>query len=566
MHKSLSLILLAGTIAWAQKPAGAPSQGGAKESASFYDPFFPKASYFRKHFGAPPERIELGLPAHLEDYVNGNRLELSLKAYIELVMANSPDIATQKLLVEINRDAITRAYAIFDPIATARFTTTRSKSPASSALSGAATLNQLTQPLTLGYTQTIETGGTFNINFNGTKTSSNSSFATFNPSLNDSLNFGFTQPLLRGRGATIVKLPISIARSRLKAANSNLEDQVTQLLVTAELAYWSVIEARENLRVAEESLKLAEAALQRSEKELELGATSPLEIFQPQANKANAELVLTQARFNLAQAEDALRRQMGADLIPRFRVMSIALTETVAPPAAAAPLDREKLVEQALNLRQDLRSVRQTVAADDLNVKLVNDGLRPNLSFNAQYGASGQGGPFYSRQNVFQNDGTSSVVTSVIPGGITDALSQMFGFGFPTYTFGLSLQLPIKDRATAANLADAVVQRKLDVLTSRVAEQNIRLQVLQAIARVESSKESVRIAQIARDLAQKRVDADQKRYELGTTTIFFVLASQNDLTTAESNLVRESINYKRNQLSLLRATGRLLEERGVATQ
>ena len=83
---------------------------------------------------------------------------------------------------------------------------------------------------------------------------------------------------------------------------------------------------------------------------------------------------------------------------------------------------------------------------------------------------------------------------------------------------------------------------------------------------VENSKASVELAKIARDLAQKRVDADLKRYELGTTTIFFVLASQNDLSQAEAALVRESLQYRRNLLTLLQRTGELLQERNIVVQ
>ena len=82
----------------------------------------------------------------------------------------------------------------------------------------------------------------------------------------------------------------------------------------------------------------------------------------------------------------------------------------------------------------------------------------------------------------------------------------------------------------------------------------------------DSSKEGIRIATIARDLAQKRVDADQKRYELGATTLFFVLASQLDFITAESNLVNQVINYRRSELNFLQRTGQLLEERGIVVE
>ena len=157
---------------------------------------------------------------------------------------------------------------------------------------------------------------------------------------------------------------------------------------------------------------------------------------------------------------------------------------------------------------------------------------------------------------------------AVVPvvGGIGDALGGVFGFSYPVYGFGLSLQFPIRDRRAAADLADAVVQKKMDALRRRTTEENIRLQVLNAINQVEGSQESIKLAKVARDLAQKRVDADQKRYELGTTTLFFVLASQNDLTIAESNLVNQTINFRRNQINILQRTGRLLEERGIVIQ
>src|ERR1051326_319926 len=325
MIRLITALLLAGSL-WAQT-----------------DPFFPKPSYFRKHFANVPTQVELQPPARLADFVVDNKLELSLKSYLDLVMANNPDIGVQKLNVEISRDAILRSFAVFDPIATAAFSTARQQSPSSSLLAGATTLNTLTQPFSLGYRQTMVTGTQYNLTFTDVRTSSNNAFATFNPQLSSGFNFGLTQPLLRGRGMFITRLPISIARSRLKAADFTLRDQVIQLMTVAENAYWDVVNARENLRVQEESLKLADAALARARKEIELGATSKLEVFQPEANRANAELGVIQARYRLEQSEDALRRQMGADLDPAYRKMPLVLTESVEMPAESKPIDREEI-------------------------------------------------------------------------------------------------------------------------------------------------------------------------------------------------------------------------------
>jgi outer membrane protein len=334
------------------------------------------------------------------------------------------------------------------------------------------------------------------------------------------------------------------------------------LVSAAENAYWDVVNARENLRVQEESLKLADAALARAKKEIELGATSKLEVFQPEANRANAELGVIQGRFQLEQVENALRRQMGADLDPAYRKLPLVLTESVEMPVESRPIDPEAAVETALRHRPDLLSAIQNLDVDDLGIKRANNLLLPSLSLTAQYGSSGLGGIYYPGTNLVN----PSLPVVPIPGGLGDALGGVFGFSYPVYGFGVTLTLPIRDRNAAANLADAVVQKRMDALKVRSTEENVRLQVLNAVSLVEQSRESVRIAKIARDLAQKRVEADQQRYELGVITLFFVLDSQNAFVLAESNLVAQTISYKRNVLNMLQRTGDLLDERGIVLQ
>lgn len=545
----------------------------ASVSAEQSDPTFPRPAYFRRHFGTTLTHVELQPPARLTDYVIDGKFELSLRNYLDLVMANNPDVSIQKVTLEIARDAVFRAFSLFDPVATAGFSTTRTETPSGSLLSGVpvsgspgqvriAVLNQLAQPFSLGYQQTLETGTQYNVAFTTSKVSTNSAFATFNPQLSAGLMFLVTQPLLKNRGMLTTRLPISIARSQLRAGEYSLQDQLTQLIAGAESAYWDAVFAREDLRVQGESFKLAEAALKRAQKELELGATSSLEIFQPQATFANVQLSVAQARYRLAQAEDALRRQMGADLSPSHRQLPILLTESILAPPDTAPENAEAAVQQALQTRFDLKSTAQSLDIDDLRIRQADNNLRPDFSLVAQYGSSGLGGIFYPGTNLVN----SGAVAPPIAGGLADALGGVFGFGYPVYGFGLSLRLPIRDHKAAADLADAAVQKKLDRLKLRSIEETIRLQVLTAVNQLESSKEGIRLATLARDLSQKRVEADQKRYELGTTTLFFVLASQGDYVNAESNLVNQLINYKRNQLLLLQRTGQLLEERGFVVQ
>jgi len=525
-------------------------------------PLFPRKSYFSTLFSNPSGRVELQPPTKLEDYVVDGKLRLSLRDYLDLVMANNPDISIQKLTVESSRNAILNAFSKFDPTLTISTRYNKSNTPASDQLQGAIVNKSTTfGPINFNYSQLLENGTTVNFTFNGSKQSTNSAFSLYNPAFTSAFSMGFTQPLLRGRSPAIVRLPVTIARANLRSAEINVRNQIMSLIQNAEMIYWNTIGARETLRVQQEALNMRAESLKRSQRELELGAIPQLDIYQPQADYASAEIQVSQARFRLAQLEDSIRRQIGADLDPRFRNMPIELTESVIPPAEVTPFDREALVEKALASRPDLQTTRISLEVDDLNIRSAADQLRPNLSLTGSYQSNGRGGTAYMRTGL-----GSQQVTTIIPGGLVDALSNVFKFNYTTYTLGLTLTLPLRDRAGVSRLTDALIAKKRDALTLRSREQSARLEVLNAISQVESSREAVKLAIIARDLAQKQLEAEKQKYDLGTTTMYFVLDAQTRLSTAEGRVVTESINYRNNELQLLRVLGTLLEDRGIAIQ
>jgi outer membrane protein TolC len=526
---------------------------------------FPKPSYFRQTFARPITHVELNAPVHLEDYVIGGKLELSLHSYLELVMANNTDIAIQRLTVDVAENAITRAFAPFDPLGTANFMSMRQITPASESLQGATTLVQLTQPANFFYSQTLPTGTQYTVQFSAEKVSTNSGFYNYNPALSASLGVSFVQPLIKNRGVYVNRLPIMMASSRLRKTGYDLKASLLQLVSAAENAYWDVILARENLRVAESARDLADQALKRSQRELELGALSPLDIFNPEQQYATSQVGVSQTRYSLQQTEDALRRQMGADLDPRIRTLPIVLTETAAPMVDAPAIDAEREVTKALAGRPDLQSAVQNLDIDDLQIKFVRNELLPDLSLTGSYTTQGVGGIYYPE--TFSLTGIPTpIVGAPVPGGFGDTLSQMFGFGFPVYSFGLQLTLPIKNHQASADMADAMVAKKRDALNVRTVKQQVRLDVLTAVSQVESSKDAMKLSVVALGFGRKYMEAEQKKYELGTSTIFFVLQAQGALVAAESSVVQNSVSYRRNLMNLLKTTGDLLEERGIATQ
>jgi len=425
-------------------------------------------------------------------------------------------------------------------------------------LAGATTSVTLSQPANFGFSETLPSGMQYNVGYSASKSTSNSSYVTVNPSLSSALSFNFSQPLLRNRGASVNRLNLMMAKSRYRVAGSTLKSNLISLVSGAESAYWDVVQARENLRVAESSRKLAEDSLALSQKELELGAISPLDIYNPQQQLATAELAVSQAKFSLAQTENALRKQISADLDPEVRRAPLELTESVDTPIDTAPLDAEQFVARALRARPDLKAAVQTLDTDDMQIRSAKNEILPNLSLTGSYTTQGVGGNLYQQNAAGFGSWTS--------GGLTDSLSQMFGFGYPVYAFGLNLTLPIRNRAATADMADALVQKKRDALSLRDSQQAVRLSVLNAVSNVESSKESLKLAIVARDFAVKYLDAENQKFQLGSEPMQFVLQAQTQLSTAESAVVSAQVGLRRNLLNLFAQTGELLDQRGIVIQ
>ena len=533
-------------ILWCVLIATAAWPGGAVEPVSV----FPRPAWFRQHFVSPKTRVELQTPRRLSDFVVNGKLELSLRAYIELALQNNTDIALARLLVESPANAIQRAFADYDPNVSASYSSQRSTQTSYSSLEGVPTVKTRTDPLGATYSQLLPSGSNLNVSFFGLRYSTNQVYSTYNPILQSNLTVSVDHPLLRNRGASIVKMNVMLARSTLRISHYQLRDQATALIAAAENAYWDVVEARENAALATEFLNLRAAALDRAQKQVDAGALLPLDIYQPKSEYASAQVSVIQAKRVLSQRENALRQQVGADLDPAIRTLPIVLTEPLDIPIVAAP-DKEAEVSKAMQARPDRQTVAAALDADDIQIRRATENLRPSVSLTGSYESQGLGGTY---------------LPTGVPGGLGDALSQMFGFGYPVYQVGLRVSLPIRGRAAAADLADTLVRKKQDALTLRKLEQSLRLQVLNAVENLDAARASLEQAQLAREYGEKRFATEQKKYELGITQLFFVLQAQTDFNVVENAVLEQSINYRRNLIILYQMTGQLLDQRGIVLE
>jgi len=516
---------------------------------------FPAPDYFRQAFSFPHVQTQLSGPQNLDEYIVNGKLHLSLQDAIRLMLLNNTEVRISQGQLDQSSFGISRAYSNFDPVLNASFLPQRSSEPTTTALAGAQTLSQLQQSTNVSYNQQFQSGTNFSLGFSTQRFTTNSSFALFNPSFTSGATFTVGQHLLRGRGYVVNHGPILIAQRNVKQARANFEAQLNDSILGVINQYWSLVEAQKNLAVVQNSLHLAEESYKHDKRALELGALSPLDIYRSEATVAQRRLQVIQAEYAVKPLEDQFRRTIGADLDSRAGALDLELVQPADVTGDLVSEDIPTAIETALSKRPELEAVRQQLANDDTSVYIAHNSLQPDLSITGAYTSNGIGG------NVIDTSSGAPVVVS--RGGLVDALGQVGEFGFPTYSVGLNLRLPIKNHQAEADLGSALVSKRSDLYQLRSRQQAITLEVRNAVHQLEVSKLSLSASADALDLAKKTLAADQRKYELGAETIFFVLDAQSTVQQSEESYLQAQIGYQLAIAQLDHATGNLLEHNRV---
>lgn len=486
-------------------------------------------------------------PNDFQDHVVNGKLVLSLDDSIRLALANNTNIHIDHYQIETAENNLQRVYAPFDPLLTSSFSDQRAKSPTSTQLQGASVLNSLTQETQIGYSQTFQTGTSFQGSFIANKNSTNSTFNFLNPSTSTTLEFNVTQPLLRNRGLFPNRAPILIAQRNLKQAHASFLADVNNIILQIISSYWNVVLARDNLSVQQKSLDEAQKSYDHDKKALSLGALPPLDIYRSESQVASRRVGVIQAEYSVKQAEDQFRQDIGADLVPAIRALDLDMTDQPQPVGELPTMDIPTALARAIANRPELEAAHQQLAADELSIRLAHNNLKPDLELSGFYWGNGLNG--------FE--------AGVVNTGIGTSLSQSFRFTFPAYGATLSLALPIKNHGAEANLADSLVSRRRDQYQERGTNQNISLEVTNAVHALEATKLGMEAAKVAVDLARDTLHADERKYELGAEPVFFVLDAQTQLAQAELNLIQSEVNFQLAVTQVDHATGDLLEHHHV---
>jgi outer membrane protein len=380
-------------------------------------------------------------------------------------------------------------------------------------------------------------GTTYGVSWNAVHTESNSFLNSYNPLLQSGLSVNVSQPLVRDMSIDLARQQLATSRVNRDIAGTKFQESVVHTTASVKTAYWNLAAANGNLEARQTSLDLARELVRVNKARVDVGQAPPLDLVSAQAEVASNEEQLIVAQTLVKVAEDRLRVLILDTSEPD--AWTAAIQPIDSPPISIAPIDLDAAIAGAMRDRTDLQRGKFDIENTQTNVKYAASQRLPDVRLNASYLASGLGGTEVIRSGGFPG-------TIIGSGAATDfgnVLNQLFERNYPTWAVGFSVSYPLGKSAEEANYSRAQLEKTQAQERLKATQSRVVQQLREAAWKIEGNAKRIDTTRAARELAEQRLDAEQKRYEVGLSTNFLVIQAQRDLAQAKTNELSAVLAY-----------------------
>jgi outer membrane protein TolC len=529
-----------------------------------------------------PEPVLTNSP-RVDQLIHDGKLELTLQDAVELALENSMDIAVARYNpwfgdtdilqteaggqpfgitgAEIRQSFANVPFLTYDPTFTSQISYDDRLTPVNNpfisgtgtAQAQAASLASHTVTYSNSVTEGFSTGTTATLAWNNTRSSSGSTFNFFNPDVSSALVVTLQQQLLNGFGRFINRRNIMIAKNNRKLADYVFEAQAIATVTSTINAYWELVYARANVSVEQQAVSVSQRLYGDNKKQLEIGTLAPLDVTRAEAQLATDQQNLIIAQTTKLQDEQILKNAISKDpLAANLINVEIIPSDKPTPPETTEAASFEESIKEAFQKRPELLEQQINITNAGIDARATGIALRPTAALFAQYTSQGLAG-------VSTIPGTAGAPPTVTQQGFTTAQSQVFQNKFPDYLVGVNLQIPIRNRSAQATNQRTILQlRQIEAQMQQLKNAAV-VDVRNTFIALEQGRVQVATASEARKLQQQTFDAEQKKYQLGASTVYQVILTQRDLVTAQGAELRALANLLEAKAAYERAVGRTLE-------
>ena len=457
--------------------------------------------------------------------------------------------------------------------------------PVGSVLAGGPNGSLTTKSLNYDFTaqQLLPTGAQWLAGFTNSRADSNSVFASLNPQYTTALNIQIRQPVLRNFSIDDARRRIRIASRALDLSDSQFRQKAIDIIARVQRSYWDLVFALRDVQIQRASVELARTQLERNKRMVNEGTLAPIELVSVETELEKRRENVLAAIEAVTRAENALKQLVLGDResgvwnqpiiptdAPDLRAVSFALADAVA----SAFANRPELAQN--NLKQEVNKI---------DVKYFASQTKPQVDLIASYTSTGLSGTPSLLANPFGSTTTllldrvnllsglagispvavppSSALPGFLLGGYGQSLSNLFSNDFRTFRFGVAFSFPVRNRAAEGQLGRAVAEGRKIGAQRKTLEQTIEVEVRNAVQAVETGRLRVETARASREAAEKQSESEQRRFQAGLSTTYFVLERQNDLSAAQGRELKAMTDYSKALSELQRVMGTTLTTANV---
>lgn len=451
---------------------------------------------------------------------------------------------------------------VFDPTLTLYTNFQHATIPQSNTfLTGTSSLIQDTRQYQAQYSQYTDFGMYGQLSYGSTRNKFNSTFYQVNPYDSGYLDLYVTQNLLSGFGRTVLRRSILVSKNNEKVSDLQFRQQIITTVSAVLNLYWDLVSFNDDLKARRDELATAQALYEDNKKQVQIGTLAPIEVTRAEAQVYSSQQDLLISQTNLLQQETILKNALS-----RNGVASPALAEVHVVPLDAFQVPEkdelkpvDELVKEALAKRVEIAQDKLNVESYKINLAGIKNGLKPTLQVFAELTNNGLSGP-----PNYLTPGSSGI--PYLNGGYDNMLKQIFGRDFPNYSAGLSLSIPLRNRANQADYVTSALELRQNELSFQKAVNQVRVDVQNAVIGLRQARVRYDSAVKARILQQQTLDADRKKYTLGASTVFQVVTDQQTVASAESAETQALANYSHARIAFDQALGTTLDQNTISIE
>jgi outer membrane protein TolC len=463
---------------------------------------------------------------------------LSIDEAVALALEQNINLQVDRINPQVQDLSVSVARSGWTPAFFSNFTNRSQTNPPTDIFGGAATVTNENMSSQLGVQQLLPWGGAnYTAFWNSGRATTNNIFSSFNPQLSSTVAFNYTQPLLRNFRIDSTRQQVLVSRKNREISDVQLQETISATMRNVKNAYWDLVYAISNLAVQRQSLELAQQSFRDNRARVEIGTMAPLDIVQAEAEVAQREEAVIVAEAAIRRQEDQLRALISNPTDqPEF--WNIRLEPTELPNFQPIAVDIDGAVRTALANRTDLNATRKQLESNDINIRYFRNQSLPDVNALVNYSAFGLAGTQRNLSPTFP-----PIELGRSQRGFGGALGDVFASDYPTWSFQLQINYPIGMSNAEANLARARLQDTQARKQLQSGEMDVVTQIRDLGRTVQTNGQRVESTRAARALAEKRLEAEQKKFTAGMTSSFFVTQAQRDLADARNRELRAIIDY-----------------------